>query len=82
MLLYVMGEGGAATTTTVSQAKKVLVERLIQPLQGQLSVLGSVCWRRFAAQWQAVVQLGSILKRTTVNKLFFFLRSRQPASGA
>ena len=57
MLLYVIGEG---TTTTVSQAKKVLVERLIQPLQGQLSVLGSVCWRRFAAQWQAVVQLGSI----------------------
>ena len=71
LLLYVMGEGGAATTTTVSQAKKVLVERLIQPLQGKLSVLGSVCWRRFAAQWPAVVQqLGSILKRTTV-KLFF-----------
>ena len=65
MLLYVMGEGqrksrfirGAATTTTVSQAKKVVVERLIQPLQGQLSVLGSL-YGRFAAQ-QAVASSSS-----------------------
>ena len=63
-----MGEGGAATTTTDSPAKKVFVERLIQPLQGQLSVLGSVSRR---SGQPAVVQLGSILKRTTVISSFF-----------
>ena len=62
---------GAATTTTVSQAKKVVVERLIQPLQGQLSVIGSVCWRRFAAQWPAVVVVGKYFKKE--RRLSFFL---------